>query len=461
LPLPADLGGEDKSRCTRTLAKMNQLFQQVRILDPIDVRDGKPCEPIERVADILAIDGVIQEVLETTQLPNDLNITPGQHLILAPGLVDLYSHSGTPGHEERETIESLLSAAQAGGFVSVNILPDTLPALDRASSIISLDREYHQVAAQISNCPQLSYWGALTEGLEGKAMTELAELATTNITGWADGRAISNLALTRRLLEYLQPFNRPIGLYALDRALRGSGIARSGVAALKYGLSVDPVSSEAAALAATIEIIAEIGTPVHLMRISTRRGVELISAAKQRGVPITASTTWLHLVANTSDLATYDPNFKLDPPLGTIDDQIALIEGIKMGVLDAIAIDHHAYTYEEKTVAFGEAPPGAIGLELALPLLWQNLVIPGRLSALELWAALSIKPARCLDRSPPTQSILFDTQKSWIVSLNSLKSLAHNTAWLGLEAIGKVDCNYFLPTFRSAEGSDRIQYIEV
>jgi dihydroorotase len=423
--------------------KMNQLFQQVKILDPA-MRDGKPTE---RLADLLVIDGVIEEVVSTTQLPTDLDITPGQHLILAPGLVDLYSYSGTPGHEERDTIASLLNAATAGGFVSVNILPDTLPALDRASSIISLDREYHQVAAHIPNCPQLGYWGALTERVEGKTMTELAELATTNITGWADGQAIANPALMQRLLEYLQPFNRPIGLYALDRQLRGNGVARAGIAALKYGLPIDPVSSETAALAATIEIIADVGTPVHLMRISTRRGVELIAAAKQRGVPITASTTWLHLVADTTDLITYNPNFKLDPPLGNPDDRIALIEGIKTGILDAIAIDRSPYTYEEKTVAFGEAPPGAIGWELALPLLWEQLVISGRLSALELWAALSTKPAQCLHQSSPTEYILFDPHKSWTVTQNNLKSLSHNTAWLGREVMGKVACARSLSTF--------------
>jgi dihydroorotase len=409
---------------------MNQLFQQVRILDPIS--------RTERIADILVIDGVIEEVAATTKLPTDLNITPGEHLILGPGLVDLYSHSGTPGHEERESIKSLLLAAKAGGFVHVNILPDTLPALDRASSVISLDREYHHIAAQIPNCPQLGYWGALTEGVGGKTMTELAELSTTNISGWADGCPIANPALIRRLLEYLKPFNRPIGLYALDRSLRGNGLARSGIDALKFGLPVDPVSSETAALAALIEIIADIGTPVHLMRISTRRGVEIIAAAKQRGVPITASTTWLHLIADTTALATYDPNFKLDPPLGTPDDRIALIEGIKTGVLDAVAIDHSPYTYEEKTVAFGEAPAGSIGLELALPLLWQHLVVAGKLSALELWAALSTKPAQCLHQSPPTPQILFDTQTKRTVTQNSLKSLSHNTAWLRQEVIGKV-----------------------
>jgi dihydroorotase len=422
---------------------MNQLFQQIRVLDPIGSRDGNPAE---RVADILVIDGVIQEVSDTTPLPTDLATIPAQQLILAPGLVDLYSHSGMPGHEERETIASLLAAAQAGGFVSLNILPDTLPALDRSSSIFSIDREYRQIADLVPNCPQLGYWGALTVGVEGATMTELAELATTNITGWADGTAISNPALIRRLLEYLQPFNRPIGLYALDRQLRGNGVARAGVAALKYGLPVDPVSSETAALAQLIEIIAEVGTPVHLMRISTRRGVELIAAAKQRGVPITASTTWLHLIANTTDLATYDPNFKLNPPLGNPEDQIALIEGIKTGTIEAIAIDHHAHTYEEKTVAFGEAPAGAIGLELALPLLWVNLVVPGKLSALELWAALSTNPARCLHQSPPTQSILFDPQQPWVVTKHSLKSLSHNTAWLGREIVGKVNCDRALFT---------------
>jgi dihydroorotase len=409
---------------------MNQLFQQVRVLDPI-------CRT-ERSADILVIDGVIEEVSTTTQFPADTTIAPGAHLILGPGLVDLYSHSGTPGHEERETIESLLLAAKAGGFVQVNILPDTLPALDRASSIISLDRKYHHIAAQIPNCPQLGYWGALTEGVAGKTMTELAELSTTNISGWADGSPIANPALIRRLLEYLQPFNRPIGLYALDRSLRGNGLARSGVDALKFGLPVDPVSSETAALAAMIEIVAEIGTPVHLMRISTQRGIELIAAAKQRGLPITASATWLHLIADTSDLATYDPNFKLDPPLGTPADLLALIAGIKTGVLDAIAIDHSPYTYEEKTVAFGEAPCGSIGLELALPLLWQKLVVTGQLTAIELWTALSTNPAQCLRQSPPTQRILFDTQATRTVSCNNLKSLAHNTAWLGQEVIGKV-----------------------
>jgi dihydroorotase len=146
----------------------------------------------------------------------------------------------------------------------------------------------------------------------------------------------------------------------------------------------------------------------------------------------------LHLLANTSDLATYNPNLKLDPSLGTPEDQLALIEGIKTGVIDAIAIDHRPYTYEEKTVAFGEAPVGAIGLELALPLLWQQLVASGKLAAIELWRALSLNPARCLQQSPPAESILFDPDRSWRVTISNLKSLSHNTSWLDREICGKV-----------------------
>jgi dihydroorotase len=412
---------------------LDGLYQQVKIIEPAAANLQ------EREGNIVIRDGQIR-ILEPGAEAHieGINTYSGAHLVVAPGLVDLYSHSGEPGYEERETIVSLLQAARSGGFAQVNILPDTLPTLDRVSSIISLQHRYRAVATQITNCPQLGYWGALTEGVAGTAMTELAELATAKIAGWADGKPISSLQLIRRLLEYLQPLNKPIALYACDRDLRGNGIARNGVQAIRFGLPIDPVSSETAALCALLEVVADVGTPVHLMRISTRRGVETIARAKQQGLPITASTTWLHLIADTDDLATYNPNLKLDPPLGNSADKIALIEGIKTGILDAIAIDHTPHTYEDKTVPFGETPAGAIGLELALPLLWENLVGGGKLTAVELWAALSTHPARCLDRATPTDLILFDPAHRWTVAPHTLKSLSHNTAWLNQEILGKV-----------------------
>jgi dihydroorotase len=173
--------------------------------------------------------------------------------------------------------------------------------------------------------------------------------------------------------------------------------------------------------------------------------VALVAAAKSRGVAVTASTPWMHLILNTQDLYSYDPSLHLEPPLGLPSDQQALRDGFQSGVLDAIAIDHHAYTYEEKTVPFSEAPPGAIGLELALPLLWQSLVAQGTWSALDLWRRLSLKPAQCLQQLPPTltlglpaECILFDPECVWEVNSKTLRSRSQNTPWLGKSIRGKV-----------------------
>ena len=230
-----------------------------------------------------------------------------------------------------------------------------------------------------------------------------------------------------------------------------------------------PDYAETAALATLLELVEVTRTPVHIMRVSTARSVELIAQAKARNLPITASTTWMHLLLNTTAInrvwnqpledieplenqtlvhaipLPYDPNLRLDPPLGNPPDHQALIQGIETGVIDAIAIDHTPYSYEEKTVAFSDAPPGSIGLELALPLLWKTFVESGHWSALDLWRVLSCQPALCLQQTPhsiqpnqPAEMILFDPQQPWIVNANTLKSLSINTPWLGQKITGRV-----------------------
>jgi dihydroorotase len=270
-------------------------------------------------------------------------------------------------------------------------------------------------------------------------MTELSELAAAGIVGFSDGKAIANLGLIRRVLEYLQPIQKPIALWACDPGLAGKGVIREGTNSMRFGLPGIPIMAESAPLSALLECIEEIGTPVHLMRISTARGVELIRDAKARGVPVTASTTWLHLLKSTDAVSSYDPNLRLDPPLGNPSDREALIQAVQEGIIDAIAVDHSPFTYEEKTVAFGEAPSGAIGLELALPLLWANLVESGRWSALELWQSLTVRSAQCLNQSfQPQDFILFDPNQKWTVDRANLRSLSTNTSWLNRSISGRV-----------------------
>ena len=222
-------------------------------------------------------------------------------------------------------------------------------------------------------------------------MNELGDLRS-GVIGFASNYSLSNLDLFKQTLEYVQSWQKPIAIALSQNELVGDGVVREGEISIRYGMSGNPGFSEAAIIAAVLEIVAEIPTAVHIMRVSTKRGVELIADAKSRGIPVTASTTWMHLLWDSSAVASYDPNLRLEPPLGNIKDRSALIAGVKQGIIDAIAIDHRAYTYEEKTVPFAQAPPGVIGLELALPLLWQKFVASGQWSALELWQALSSRP---------------------------------------------------------------------
>ena len=403
-----------------------ELLQQVRLLDPIAM--------VDRVVDVVIGDGVILAIApQIGDIPPDVQIYDSPGLVLGSGLVDLYSHSGEPGFEERETLESLNQAAIAGGFTRLNILPDTEPTIDNPAAVNWFNQH-----------SKFSCWGALTLNIKGQQMTELSELAS-GVVGFADGQPIANLALMRRLLEYLQPLQKPIALWACDRSLVGNGVIREGVESVRFGLPGDPAMSETTALSALLECVEEIGTPIHLMRISTARSVELIRAARARGLPITASTTWMHLLLNTKSIESYDPNLRLEPPLGNQIDQLALRQAVRDGVIDAIAIDHTPYTYEEKTVAFSEAPPGAIGLELALPLLWQSLVVTQQWSALELWRGLSTRPAACLGQKidaiapgQPAELTLFDPQIPWTVSGQDLKSRSRNTPWLGKPLVGRV-----------------------
>lgn len=442
---------------------VGQLLKQVRVIDPVSKRD--------QIADVLVIDGYIKTIESyINDYPENTQILNREGLILGPGLVDLYSHSGEPGFEERESLNSLLNAAAAGGFTRLAILPNTIPAIDHPATVTLLKERSRNLCINSGfSVPNLYFWGALTEEVASQKMTELSELSNAGVVGFADGQPLQNLALLRRILEYLKPLNKPLALYPCDRTLVVNGVMREGHDSILSGLPGIPDYAETAALAALLELVEVTRTPVHIMRVSTARSVELIAQAKARNLPITASTTWIHLLLNTTAISRvwnqpledtdslenptlmnsiplpYDPNLRLDPPLGNPWDHQALIQGIETGVIDAIAIDHTPYSYEEKTVAFSDAPPGSIGLELALPLLWKTFVESGHWSALDLWRVLSCQPALCLQQTPhsiqpnqPAEMILFDPQQPWIVNANTLKSLSINTPWLGQKITGRV-----------------------
>ncbi|RMF22334.1 MAG: dihydroorotase [Cyanobacteria bacterium J083] len=415
------------------------LLREVRVLDVITNTD--------KIANVVINQEGIRVIdfLDPNQSLSCDEIIEAQGLILAPGLVDLYSWVSEPGYEARETLVSLLKASLTGGFTRIAILPRSKPVIDNLSVLKAVINQVAIFSQEIEPLPEVKFWGALTLNLASQQMTELRELSSF-VVGFSDGFPIDNLSLLKKIFEYARCLSKPIALVPSLSALRNNGVIREGVEAMAAGLPVNPEVSESVAIASILEIADSAKVPVHLMRVSTARGVELIANAKKNGLAVTASTSWMHLLFSTEDIITsYDPNLRLEPPLGNQTDKLALIAGLEKGVIDAIAVDHTPYTYEEKTVAFAESPPGVIGLQLILPLLWQHFVISGRWTPLQLWKFLCVSPQYCLHQKPLSlfnqnrhECILFDPNKSWVVSRENLNSTASNTPWLGKTIKGKV-----------------------
>ena len=414
-----------------------QYLQQVRCLDPHTGTERR-ANILLKGMEILAVDP------DPDQIPVDCVSVIAENHLLAPGLVDPYSYTGEPGHEDRETLAQLLQTAIAGGFTQIALLPNTDPAVDHPTTLRWLQMQLEQVAQPR---PVVHYWGSLTQGNQGKQLAELGELAEAGIVGFSDGQGVQDWRLLQRALEYGSVLGKPLALVPVNLSLRGNGVMREGPLAIQVGLPADPVMSESAAIAGILELMPHYDTPVHLMRLSTARGLELVSKGKAQGLNLTASVNWHHLLLSNRAIvegippqtASYDPNLRFDPPLGNEGDRLALIDGIKSGAIDAIAVDHQAFSYEEKTQTFAETPPGAIGYELILPCLWQQLVVTGQLTPTELWRALSVNALNCLGLAPTISDwILFDPETPWTVSKGTLKTPAYNTPWWGHSLNGRV-----------------------
>ncbi len=364
----------------------NWLLRQVRLLDPVGQRD--------ETTDVCLQAGVITAIGNHLPAQEGIPEYPAQGCILGPGLVDLYSQSSEPGHEGRETLAQLVAQAVAGGFTGLTLLPATQPVLDQGT----MGEWWHQQQAQIPL--KLHLWGALTQGLRGEQMAALMELAPAGVVGFSDGQPLGNLGLLQQILIYARPLGKPVALWPHNPQFNPLGVVRTGMDSLTLGLPDVPVAAETTALTAILELVAALGTPVHLMRMATQRGVHLLAQAKDAGLPVTASTPWTHLLWDSRHLGDYNPYLRCHAPLGNPEDRLALIQGVKTGVIDAIAIDHQAHTYEEKMVPLGLAPPGVPGLGVALSYLWAGLVAPAHLTPAELWAALSTQALWCLGMSP-------------------------------------------------------------
>src|SRR5450631_3519521 len=361
-------------------------------------------------------------------------------LIICPGLVDLAVRLREPGYEYRATLESELRAAAAGGVTSLACPPDTDPPLDEPGLVEMLTRR----AASL-DLARVYPLGALTVGLKGEKLAEMAELAEAGCVGFFQGSAaLPDPETLLQAMRYASTFGFAVWLRAQDAHLARGGVAHEGEVATRLGLQPIPVIAETVALRAIVELMAATGARVHIARLSSAAGVAVVAQAKAQGVPITCDVGVHHLHLCDRDIGDFDAQCNLSPPLRDPSDRDRLRKALAEGVIDAACSDHTPVDDDAKLVPFAEAAPGATGLELLLPLTLQW----GKESGLKLaesLAAVTIRPARVLgvragslEAGAAADLCIFDPSRAWVVQPAALASQGKNTPFQGLELTGRV-----------------------
>ena len=360
--------------------------------------------------------------------------------VVCPGLVDLSARLREPGYEYKATLESEMAAAVAGGVTSLACPPDTDPPLDEPGLVEMLKHR-----AKSLNQSHVFPVGALTAGLAGKALTEMAELRDAGCVAFSQAdAAITDTQVLMRALEYAATFGLPVWLRPQDAFLAQGGVAHDGDVATRLGLPAIPSCAETIALATIVQLVRQTGARTHLCRLSSAQGVALVRAAKQEGLPISCDVAIHHLHLCDRDIGYFDSNCNLTPPLRGLRDREALRQGVADGSVDAVCSDHTPVDEDAKQVPFGEAETGATGLELLLPLTlkWGREM---DLTLLQTIAAITRKPAQILGVGGGDLSLgqvadvcVFDPDAAWVVEAKALKSQGKNTPFLGYELYGKV-----------------------
>jgi dihydroorotase len=427
----------------------------------LGVRMIEPLERTDQVRDLAVIEG---RLADPALLPGDAPRIDASGLLVAPGLCDLHAHLREPGMERAETLQTGTRAAAHGGYTTVCVMPNTDPPLDEPARVaLVLDRARATAA-------HVRVVAAATRGRDGERMTEIGELAEMGIVGVSDdGQAIASGRVVRGLLAYLAPLGLPFIEHAEDATLASGTVMRAGPIATRLGLNGWPASAELAIIERDIRLAEETGGWLHITHLSTAAGLEAIRRAKDRGVHVTCDVTPHHLamtdawVAGDRRLAweeptgvgadpfaapldrelAYDGACRVNPPLPSRSDALALLGGVADGAIDAIATDHAPHPIERKAVEFAAAAPGMIGLETALSL-GLAAVAAGVLTLARLLQAMSSGPAglvgeeRGLGIGALADFVLFDPDATWRVEAASLASASSNTPLLGMELPGVV-----------------------
>jgi dihydroorotase len=401
-----------------------------RVFDPAAAR------PIDQAGDVRIAQGRIVEIGRGLVGGRILDV---KDLWVVPGLIDLHVHLREPGQEYKEDIETGTRAAAAGGFTTICCMPNTRPVNDQRTVTELIVRRSREVGAV-----RVRPIGAITAGLEGKALADIGDMKEGGIVAISDdGRPVMNAGLLRRALEYARTFDLPVVQHAEDLDLAEGGAMNEGAVATRIGIKGQPVCAESAMVARDLEIVEWTGARYHVAHASAARTVALVREAKRRGLPVTCEVTPHHLALTDEACAHYDTRAKVMPPLRTAADQEALLEGLGDGTIDCIATDHAPHSPVEKDVEFECAAPGMLGLETALPIIL-DFVRMGSLDERRAIAALTGAPARAFGLSGGGLAVgavadicVIDPERPMTITADELASKSKNTPFLGQTLAGR------------------------
>jgi dihydroorotase len=394
----------------------------------------------DRAADVLVQGGVVAAVGRRVEAAPVLD---AGGCIVVPGLVDLHAHLREPGDEEAETIETGARAAALGGFTAVVAMPNTEPPFDDAAVVASV-----LAAGREATCEVVSS-GCISKGRRGEELAPMGEMHALGVRIFTDdGACVADAGVMRRALEYARALpGAVVAQHAEDPSLAAGGHMHEGAWSSRLGIPGRPEAAEAIVVARDVMLAELTGTPVHFLHLSTAAAVELVREAKDRGVSVTAEVAPHHFTLTDAECQTFDPVFKVHPPLRTDADVAAVKAGLADGTIDAIATDHAPHVPEAKERPFEEAPPGMLGLETAFALTLSELVEPGVLALDDALACLSWQPAAIaglrdhggpVEPGRPANLCIVDPAVHWEVDPIRLASRSRNTPYAGRKLTGRV-----------------------
>ena len=416
-----------------------------------------PGAGVDAVLDMKIEKGVISELGQPAGKKGGGKGIVAEGLVLAPAFVDPHVHLRTPGREDEETIASGSAAAAAGGYCAILAMPNTSPTVDNAAVLGALIER-----AQEEATVPTGFMAAISRGLAGEELAEMGELADAGAAAFTDdGKPLSSAGLMRRALQYAGSTGRQLALHCEEPALSRHGQMHEGAVSAELGLAGYPSVAESVAVGRDLALAAYEEQPVHLMHISVRESIELLRRALVDGVQASAEATPHHLCLTDEAVRSLDSNLKMNPPLRSEQDRLALIEALKDGTISCIATDHAPHARQEKDVPFEVAPFGVTGLETAFAALYTHLVEPGLLPLETLLERMSAGPARVfglpLPRiavGEPANLVLLDLESSWMVREERFRSLSANSWLLGQVLRGEVVLT--VAAGRSVFGSERV-----